>query len=393
MTKLLRILLCGIAISRFATVANAQYAWPLSIAAPRAETPLPNVVRIAAPNRDSMSLGSGSLVAVDAQHALVLTNWHVINEAAGVVRVIFPDGFQSGAVVLAADKDWDLAALVIWKPHAQPLPISREIPKPGDPLTIAGYGANSYRTASGRCTQYLSPGTNFPNEIIELSAAARQGDSGGPILNARGELAGVLFGTAGGLTSGSHCGRVSQFLASVETRFRNPSPEGAAAAAANSRSTDSAGGRAAASTDMQAVNPALGSASPTTTASANPNDAKPPVAGDDGLALRGGVAAVSTAVDIAAKPQDPLASVNRAPSSLPYDPLPPLPAGAGITTNPPPAANSATSTVDSSGWDDLVGHTRFEQFKSLLAAVGALAVISQIVRLKQTSTVAKSNGD
>ena len=69
-----------------------------------------------------------------------------------------------------------------------------------------------YRTAPGQCTQYLAPGTDRPFEMVEVSTAARQGDSGGPIFNARGELAGVLFGSDGGSTSGSYAGRVREFL-------------------------------------------------------------------------------------------------------------------------------------------------------------------------------------
>ena len=61
----------------------------------------------------------------------------------------------------------------------------------------------------------------MPSEMVELSAAARNGDSGGPILNSRGELAGVLFGTAFGRTTGSYCGRLRWFLASVEGDFRS----------------------------------------------------------------------------------------------------------------------------------------------------------------------------
>ncbi len=371
MIKLLRILGCGIAIFSFAASALAQ-SWPLSIApAPSVETPHPAIVRIAAPNRDSLSLGSGSLVAVNEKHALVLTNWHVINEAAGVVRVIFADGFQSGAVVLAADKDWDLAALVIWRPRAQPLPVSRQIPQPGELLTIAGYGSGSFRTATGRCTQYLSPGTNFPNEIIELSAAARQGDSGGPILNARGELAGVLFGTASGLTSGSHCGRVSQFLASVEPRFRNPSPENAAAAAANTKSQEPAGSKLTAPV--------------TTTMPAGAG------ANDDGLSPRPGTSGdlASTSVG-SARTDDPLGTAaSRSPSALPYDPLPPLPSSSTNNASVPAAAPTqfAPPTTDSSGWDDLVGHTIFDKFKTLMAAVGALAALSQILRFGKTPAV------
>ena len=78
---------------------------------------------------------------------------------------------------------------------------------------------------TGQCTQYLSPGENQPFEMIELSAPARNGDSGGPILNSRGELAGVLFGSAFGRTSGSYCGRVHWFLSGVDGDFRRISAQ------------------------------------------------------------------------------------------------------------------------------------------------------------------------
>lgn len=182
----------------------------------------PAVVRVIVPDRDgqSMSLGSGALVAVADRHGLVVTNWHVVRDAYGPIYVAFPDGFRSSATLLRTDRDWDLAALAIWRPNASPIPLSNSAPQPGEPLTIAGYGSGSYRSITGRCTQYVSPGLNQPFEIVELSAPARQGDSGGPILNSRGELAGVLFGTAGGRTSGSYCGRVRGFLTSVVGDFQ-----------------------------------------------------------------------------------------------------------------------------------------------------------------------------
>jgi hypothetical protein len=51
--------------------------------------------------------------------------------------------------------------------------------------------------------------------MLELDAEARQGDSGGPIFNQSGELAGVLFGAGQGTTMGSFAPRVRCFLAAV----------------------------------------------------------------------------------------------------------------------------------------------------------------------------------
>ncbi len=160
-----------------------------------------------------MSLGSGTLVDTNDDYGLVITNWHVVRDAVGPVEVVFPGGFHSMARVVRTDKEWDLAALLIWKPPGiSPVTVTGVAPKPGEMLMIAGYGKGDYKMQSGPCTEYLAPGPGRPAEIVELAAAARHGDSGGPILNTRGELAGVLFGEGGGHTDGSYGGRVQKFL-------------------------------------------------------------------------------------------------------------------------------------------------------------------------------------
>jgi hypothetical protein len=183
----------------------------------------PAVVRVVAPGKGSVSFGSGTLVDAKGDYGLVITNYHVISESTGNISVIFPDGFYSLAKVRKVDRDWDLAALVIKRPNVQPVPLAAAAPRPGEPLTIAGYGSGNYRAVAGPCTQYVAPDYRMPFEMVELAASARQGDSGGPILNNRGELAGVLFGEGGGRTAGSYCGRVKWFLASLTDR-PNPPP-------------------------------------------------------------------------------------------------------------------------------------------------------------------------
>jgi len=198
--------------------------WPAS-PAPAAQTPQPAVVRIIAAEQNGASLGTGVLVAVDEAHGMVVTNWHVVRDATGPITVVFPDGFRSGALLLKTDHDWDLAALAIQRPQVQPLPLATESPQPGEPLSIAGYGPEGvYRVVGGRCVKYHTPGGNLPYEIVEVDVEARRGDSGGPIYNSRGEVAGILFGAAGnmwagGYTMGSYCGRVRLFLAVAYVDF------------------------------------------------------------------------------------------------------------------------------------------------------------------------------
>lgn len=179
------------------------------------QEPHPAVVRIIAPEPSGVSLGSGVLVDINDSQGLVLTNWHVIRDSRSAVLVQFPDGFQSAGTVVRFDEAWDLAAISIWKPQSTPVELADHNPFPGEPLSIAGYGRGAYRSQSGRCTEYLSPGTGYPKELVELAAPARQGDSGGPILDATGRLAGVLFGEGEGRTVGSCASRVRAFLASV----------------------------------------------------------------------------------------------------------------------------------------------------------------------------------
>jgi hypothetical protein len=208
-------------------------AWPSPVVA-AAQTPHPAVVRVVVADRDgATSKGTGALVAVDDAHGLVVTNWHVVRDAAvptadvvGPITVVFPNGFRSGGLLLKADHDWDLAALAIQRPPVQPLPLATEPPRPGEPLSITGYGPDgTYRTATGRCVKYYSPRENFPLELLEVDVEARSGDSGGPICNSRGEIAGILFGAggnlwSGGYTVGSYCGRVRLFLEAAYVDFQ-----------------------------------------------------------------------------------------------------------------------------------------------------------------------------
>src|SRR5436190_3377373 len=183
--------------------------------APGNVTPHPAVARIIVPEDGATAFGSGTLVGVNKDHGLVITNWHVVRDGTGLVEVVFPDGFRSNAKPLKVDSDWDLAALVIWRPNVEPVKIPAQPPRQGDLLTIHGYGRGQYRIATGHCSNYFSPRVDFPHEMVELDVEARQGDSGGPIFNQSGELAGILFGAGEGTTLGSFAPRVRYFLASV----------------------------------------------------------------------------------------------------------------------------------------------------------------------------------
>lgn len=202
-TAILLLCLIGrpVTAGRFSPVANAA--------------PHPAVCRVAVEERDGQAFGSGTLIDAREQYGLVVTNWHVVRDAVGKIEVRFPDGHVSEARPLKLDETWDLAALVVWRPPTEPVRLAARPPQQGDQLTICGYGQGDYRALTGRCTDYYAPEVGEPQELVELNVEARQGDSGGPIFNSRGELAGVLFGAARGTTLGSFGGRVQTFLATL----------------------------------------------------------------------------------------------------------------------------------------------------------------------------------
>src|SRR6478752_5329900 len=150
---------------------------PIYDSLPGDVTPHPAVARIIVPEDGSTAFGSGTLVGVHDNHGLVITNWHVVRDGTGLVEVVFPDGFRSNAKPLKVDSDWDLAALVIWRPNVEPVKIAAQPPRQGDLLTIHGYGRGQYRIATGHCTNYFSPRVDFPHEMVQLDVEARQGDS------------------------------------------------------------------------------------------------------------------------------------------------------------------------------------------------------------------------
>jgi len=164
---------------------------------------LPNGVRC---------IGSGVLVDKEGPYGLVITCQHLFQDGRGTTVVIFPNGRAFEAQLVQQDAAADLAVLLIARPEAEPVSVASKPPQPGEPVRSCGYGPDGrYGCNQGRVVGYVRTGqTGW--ETLELTGRARQGDSGGPVFNAQGELAAVLWGTDGRTVTGTYCGRVDRFL-------------------------------------------------------------------------------------------------------------------------------------------------------------------------------------
>jgi hypothetical protein len=188
---------------------------PSPYSAPAAQTPVPAVARIRVPdaNGRGTSYGSGSLIDVTANAGLVITNNHVVKDGNGQCEVDFPNGGRYQGKVLAADAQFDVAAIVIAAPAGiRPLAIAEALPQRGEQLAIAGYGPDGqYRQASGALQGFVSEDRS-PAEFLDIQVGARHGDSGGPIFNSQGQLAGMLNVSNDSITCGPCCQRIRTLL-------------------------------------------------------------------------------------------------------------------------------------------------------------------------------------
>jgi hypothetical protein len=226
MTKTLRAVVClSLAIGHWSLIIAAAAPQCPGGACQPANPAHPAVARIANARAGSTCYGSGTLVRKEDGRGLVLTCAHLFRGGIGEVNVAFPGASQHKARVLAVDETWDLAALEIAEPSPEPIAIAADPPQPGESLQSCGFGSDGrYWCSQGRVLGYARPAGGTTRETLTLTGSAREGDSGGPVFNARGELVAVVWGTDGRTVEGTYCGRIRRFLAGIVAPGRRPAP-------------------------------------------------------------------------------------------------------------------------------------------------------------------------
>jgi len=148
-------------------------------------------------SRDQLarSLGSGVLISQDGY---VVTNSHVIGSDKANVTVIFSDKHEAPARIIGIDKVTDLALVKVDKAVQPPLKwgdssqakVAEWVLAIGSPYQLSHSVSLGIISALGRKNLGFSEYEDF----IQTDAAINRGNSGGALVNARGELIGINTG-------------------------------------------------------------------------------------------------------------------------------------------------------------------------------------------------------
>ncbi|WP_309570424.1 trypsin-like peptidase domain-containing protein [Deinococcus sp.] len=140
----------------------------------------------------SDGIGTAALISADG---LALTAYHVVAKARALSAQTV-DKKRYAVEVLGFDEQHDLALLKVNVPRGTPfLTLTSRMPSVGDIELAVGNGNGAFLTSkTGRLTALNADAgrADFPPGTLELDAPLIPGDSGGPIVNAKGELAGIV---------------------------------------------------------------------------------------------------------------------------------------------------------------------------------------------------------
>jgi S1-C subfamily serine protease len=145
------------------------------------------------------SEGSGTGFLVDSNGTMV-TNAHVVGSNKQVQVRFNDNGAYHDAQVLSVDASTDLAALKIDPRDAQgirPLELAdSDNVQVGDSAIAIGYPLGLDRTATAGIVSGLDRSIDSPNgfsidKVIQTDAPVNPGNSGGPLLNSKGQVIGV----------------------------------------------------------------------------------------------------------------------------------------------------------------------------------------------------------
>jgi S1-C subfamily serine protease len=156
------------------------------------------------------ALGSGF---VFDKAGYIITNYHVV-EGAGSIEVTFSNNASIDARLVGSDPSTDIAVLKVQMEASALTPLSlgnSDAVQVGDQVVAIGNPFGLSRTATAGIVsalqrQIIAPSQYAIDHVIQTDAPINHGNSGGPLINARGEVIGVNAQIETGGTSEGNTG-------------------------------------------------------------------------------------------------------------------------------------------------------------------------------------------
>jgi putative serine protease PepD len=177
----------------------------------------PSVVSISVKTAEGGGTGSGSIYRSTSSLSYIITNNHVVEDAAtsGTIKVEFADGSEIAATIVGRDRMYDIAVLQVRKGNlpaialgdSSKISVGEEVLAIGSPLGLANTVTQGIISALNRpVTTGTTDSTSYVN-AIQTDAAINPGNSGGALVDAQGRIIGVNSAIAT-LTSGGVSGSI-----------------------------------------------------------------------------------------------------------------------------------------------------------------------------------------
>ena len=152
---------------------------------------VPTGPRGVAPGR--VKSGTGFFVS---SGGLVATSWHVVSGCTELV-VWSGIGAERTGEVIARDQTSDIALLATNSPIPQYAVVSHQAPRVGEPVFTLAYGTSASEPRKAVATQGRFFGGSARPEgdpFLIIRARLHEGNSGAPVVDARGALIGMVTG-------------------------------------------------------------------------------------------------------------------------------------------------------------------------------------------------------